>query len=83
MRKITQHKQRVQKMLEDANVKLASVVSDVFGESGERMLNALSAGQTDPWQLAALHDGRLSPRAKPRRSRSKAKLRYIIQSMLS
>jgi transposase len=60
MREITQHKQRIQKVLEDANVKLASVVSDVFGESGRRMLKALCAGQTDPWQLAALRDGRLS-----------------------
>src|ERR1700675_342816 len=60
MREIGQHKQRIQKVLEDANVKLASVVSDVFGESGRRMLKALSAGQTDAWQLAALRDGRLS-----------------------
>ena len=60
MREIAQHKQRIQKVLEDANVKLASVVSDVFGESGRRMLKALSAGQTDPWQLAALRDGRLA-----------------------
>jgi transposase len=60
MREIGQHKQRVQKVLEDANVKLASVVSDVFGESGRRMLKALSAGETDPWQLAALRDGRLT-----------------------
>ena len=60
MREIAQHKQRIQKVLEDANVKLASVVSDVFGESGRRMLNALWRGQTDPWQLAALRDGRLA-----------------------
>jgi transposase len=59
-REIAQHKQRIQKVLEDANVKLASVVSDVFGESGRRMLKALSAGQTDASQLAALRDGRLS-----------------------
>jgi transposase len=60
MREIGQHKQRIQKVLEDANVKLAAVVSDVFGESGRRMLKALSAGETDPWQLAALRDGRLT-----------------------
>ena len=40
MREIGQHKQRIQKVLEDANVKLASVVSDVFGESGRRMLKS-------------------------------------------
>jgi transposase len=44
MREIVQHKQRIQKVLEDANVKLSSVVSDVFGESGRRMLKAISAG---------------------------------------
>ena len=60
VREIGQHKQRIQKVLEDANVKLASVVSDVFGESGRRMLKALSAGETDPVQLAALRDGRLT-----------------------
>src|SRR5216684_911802 len=60
MREIGQHKQRIQKVLEVANVKLASVVSDVFGESGRRMLKALSAGETDPSQLAALRDGRLT-----------------------
>jgi transposase len=60
MREIVQHKQRIQKVLEDANVKLSSVVSDVFGESGRRMLKAISAGQTDARQLAALGDGRLS-----------------------
>src|SRR5258708_30953471 len=58
MREIGQHKQRIQKVLEDANVKLASVVSDVFGESGRRMLKALSAGETDPSQLASLRDWR-------------------------
>jgi transposase len=55
-----QHKQRIQKVLEDANVKLASVVSDMFGESGRRMLQALIAGQTDARKLAALGSERLS-----------------------
>ena len=60
MREIVQHKQRIQKVLEDANVKLASVVSDVLGESGRRMLKAIIAGQTDPRKLAALGSERLS-----------------------
>ena len=47
MRELVQHKQRIHKVLEDANVKLASVVSDVLGESGRRMLNALIAGESD------------------------------------
>ena len=60
MREIVQHKQRIQKVLEDANVKLASVVSDVLGESGRRMLQAIIAGQTDAQKLAALGSERLS-----------------------
>ena len=54
---------RVQKVLEGANIKLSSVVTDVLGVSGRRMLDALVAGTTDPATLAALADPRL--RATP------------------
>jgi transposase len=60
MREVAQHKQRIQKVLEDANVKLASVVSDVFGQSGRRMLKAIVAGQSDARKLAALGSEQLS-----------------------
>lgn len=50
---------RVQKVLEDANVKLAAVVTDVLGVSGRLMLQALIDGETDPGALAALAKGRL------------------------
>src|SRR5215813_10169391 len=60
MREVVQHKQRIQKVLEDANVKLASVVSDVLGQSGRRILKAIIAGQTDAHQLAALGSEQLS-----------------------
>jgi len=50
---------RLQKVLEDANIKLASVVSDVMGVSGRAMLAALLAGERDPKQLAELAKGRL------------------------
>jgi len=50
---------RVQKVLEDANIKLASVASDVLGVSGRRMIEAILAGQTDPQQTADLALGRL------------------------
>ena len=60
MREVVQHKQRIQKVLEDANVKLASVVSDVLGQSGRRMLTAIIAGQTDARKLAALGSEQLS-----------------------
>ena len=41
-------------MLEDANLKLGSVLSDVLGRSGRAMLDAIVAGQTDPARLAEL-----------------------------
>src|SRR5436309_2141417 len=43
---------RIQKVLEDANIKLASVATDVLGASGRDMLDALIAGETDPEKLA-------------------------------
>lgn len=45
---------RIQKVLEDANVKLASVASDVLGVSGRAMLRAMIAGEQDPAALAEL-----------------------------
>jgi len=48
------HVQRVQKTLEEANIKLESVLSDVMGRSGRAMLWALINGETDPAKLAAL-----------------------------
>lgn len=53
---------RVHKLLETANIKLASVVTDVMGVSGRAMLNALVAGETDPQRLAALARGSLIPK---------------------
>jgi transposase len=50
---------RIQKVLEDANIKLASVATDVLGESGRDMIRALIAGQTDPEAMAELARRRL------------------------
>src|SRR5262252_2962144 len=50
---------RIQKVLEDANIKLASVATDVLGASGRDMLEALIAGETDPEKLADLARKRL------------------------
>lgn len=55
---------RLHKILETANVKLASVVSDILGVSGRAMLDALAAGNTDPTQLAALARGSLKPKVR-------------------
>jgi transposase len=50
---------RIQKVLEDANIKLASVASHVLGKSGRAMLRGLIGGQMDPAQLAELAQGRM------------------------
>src|SRR4051795_8053936 len=49
---------RLQKVLEDANIKLAGVATDVMGVSGRAMLAALLAGETDPALLADLAKGK-------------------------
>jgi transposase len=59
VREIARHKLRLQKTLEDANVKIAHVVSDMLGESGRRMVKALIDGEADPARLADLGDPRL------------------------
>lgn len=50
---------RVQKLLEGANIKLGSVASNILGVSGRAMLEALIAGQQGPEEMAALAVGRL------------------------
>jgi transposase len=50
---------RIQKVLEDANIKLSSVASDVLGASGRLMLQAIMQGKTDTSELAELSKGRL------------------------
>jgi transposase len=55
----SQAKNRVYKVLEDTNIKLASVVTDLFGVSGRRMLAALMVGERDVRKLAAFALGRL------------------------
>ena len=51
--------QRIQKTLEDANIKLDSVITDIMGTSGRAMIEALIAGETDPATLAGLATRRL------------------------
>lgn len=50
---------RVQKVLEGANIKLSSVATDVMGKSGRAMLEAMAAGVDDPKALAGMAQGRL------------------------
>jgi transposase len=59
-REIVQHLQRIEAVLEQANVKLSSVIADTLGLSGRRILKAMIAGERDGQKLAALGSERLS-----------------------
>ena len=59
MHSITRERNMVLKLLESIGIKLASVLSDVFGVSGMAILRALRDGNEDPEQLSALAKGRL------------------------
>jgi transposase len=63
VREQTRHVQRIQKTLEQGNIKLDAVISDILGTSGRRMIEAMIEGESNPQVLAALADRRL--KAKP------------------
>jgi transposase len=65
----TAEKQRVEKLLEDAQIKLSVVASDIFGVSGRAMLAALIQGERDPKRLAQLA-----------RARMRAKLSLLVEA---
>lgn len=73
---------RVQKVLEDANIKLGSVASDVLGVSGREMIEQLIAGQNDPVQLAQLARGRLREKLADLEKALKGKLREAHRLLL-
>jgi transposase len=77
---------RVQKLLEDANIKLAAVASDIMGVSGRAILAALLAGHADPHALADLAKGRLRSKrdqlAKALDGRVKAHHRFVLTELL-
>jgi transposase len=54
--------QRLEKTLEGANIKLAAVVTELLGASGQAMLDAALQGVTDPEELAGLAHGKLRPK---------------------
>lgn len=63
-REIVQHTNRLQKTLEDANIKLASAISNVLGMSGRAILEAIIGGESDPEKLVQLCRGRLKASRK-------------------
>lgn len=77
---------RLQKVLESANIKLASVATDVLGISGRAILNALIENQTSPEQMAQLAKGRLREKRealiKALDGRVKAHHRFLLTELL-
>lgn len=68
VREQSSHIQRLQKTLEDANIKLESVISDILGVSGRAMVEALIAGESDPVKLAELAHRRIKAPAEKLRA---------------
>jgi len=65
VREKAQHVQRIEKTLQDANIKLTSCISDIMGQSGRAMLQALIEGETEPERLLTLASSRLkAPRSE-------------------
>lgn len=77
---------RVQKVLEGANIKLASVATDVMGVSGRRMLDAIIADAADPQAMAELARGRLRSKrdelTKALDGRVRAHHRFVLTELL-
>jgi len=63
-REQSSHTLRIQKTLEEANIKLDSVISDILGASGRRMIEAMIGGLRNPFKLAELADRRIKAQPK-------------------
>jgi len=82
-RERSSHVQRLQETLEDANIKLDGVISDIIGLSGRRMIEALIAGESDPETLAALAHRRIKAPAAALREALRGRVtdhhRFLLQ----
>lgn len=78
---------RVQKTLEDTNLKLGDVVSDIMGKASRTILQAIADGETDPGQLAALAVGRVRADQEQLEAALKGKVtdhhRFLLQEHLT
>jgi transposase len=78
---------RLQKSLEGGNIKLASVLSDVTGVSGQRILDALLNGEDDPDVLVGLSHGKLRPKHEALKQALMGKLtgrlRFVVSQELA
>lgn len=86
MKQRAQHVNRLHKVLEDANLKLGSYITDITGVTGRAILDALIAGETDPEKLALLRNPRLkaSPAdlTKALRGKVTAHHRFLLRTHL-
>jgi transposase len=97
LRELTRHRQslvrelaavanRVQKLIESADIKLAQVASDALGSSGRAMLRALAAGEEDVTKMAELAKGRMKAKKPQLRLALKGKLtapqRWVLEELL-
>jgi len=77
---------RIQKVLEDANIKLASVATDALGASGRAMLEAMVAGPQGSEQLAEMAQGRLRHKIPERRLAMEGRVtdphRFLLRQLL-
>jgi transposase len=77
---------RIHKVLEEANIKLASVATDVLGKSGRDMIAALIAGETDPDPLAELARGSLRKKKPALRRALEGRVtehhRFLLQTLM-
>jgi transposase len=79
-REIAQHCLRIQKVLEDANLKLGSVLSDVLG--GRAMLKAIVSGEENPVRLAALAQGHARKKTSELREALRGRITAHHRTML-
>lgn len=83
----TAEKNRLQNILEDANIKLASVVSDVFGKTGSAIIEAMISGITDPQRLAEMAKGSLQGKKQQLQKALNGKLTshhcFMLQMLVS
>ena len=80
---IASEKNRIQKILEDANIKLSSVVSDMSGATATKIINAMLDGQTDIKELVKYRHGKMQASPEELASALKGKLTEHHKFMLS
>jgi transposase len=84
---IVSEKQRVEKVLEDANIKLSSIASDTFGASGKRIIEELMKGDLKAEEMADLSKGKLRSRKEELREALVGNMndhhRFMVQAHLS